>query len=587
MSVLSRVIPRPRRPLDDVGQDTALTLEPTPAPAAEPELDDTIVVIPGGVGTGARSTAGRRPWWLGPATIQAKILVLVGVVCVGAAVVGLTSAAALGSLAGRTADLASLQRDVAAPVTRVREAQAAATGIVSQVALAGSPGLQAPWIARLGTTDVAITEDIAAVEAAGITDLAGWPAFVDAYQGWLTVRDGQLVPAAQSGDRTAYSTVLGGTAEPLIREYSAALDEVVDDVTRRMDEAADAAQQRADTAVRLMLSLIVFGVGVLVAFGLLTARSIRRSISQVRASLEAMARGDLTVGTALSVHDEIGQMAEALETARSALRRTLGGVAERAGRLAGTATDLTRTAEGVTRETDQVTSATENMARQIDAVTSSVLGAADGSVEMSHSIAEISRHAAAAAGFAHEAVLASQATAATVEELGQSASEIVTVVKTITAIARQTNLLALNATIEAARAGEAGKGFAVVAGEVKELARESALAAEEIGRRIELNRQQTTAAVEAIERIAGVVNRIDDDQGTIAGAVGLQTATTEEISAAMTVAAASSNDVAAGVAAAAESSQKAGMEVRRMRGAVDEVARMSVELREQIAAFRF
>ena len=70
-------------------------------------------------------------------------------------------------------------------------------------------------------------------------------------------------------------------------------------------------------------------------------------------------------------------------------------------------------------------------------------------------------------------------------KLGESSAEIGNVIKVITSIAQQTNLLALNATIEAARAGEAGKGFAVVANEVKELAKQTAKATEDISRKIE------------------------------------------------------------------------------------------------------
>jgi methyl-accepting chemotaxis protein len=85
--------------------------------------------------------------------------------------------------------------------------------------------------------------------------------------------------------------------------------------------------------------------------------------------------------------------------------------------------------------------------------------------------------------------------------LGESSQQIGKVIEVITSIAEQTNLLALNATIEAARAGEAGKGFAVVAGEVKELAKETAKATEEIGSRIAAIQSDTSDAVGAIGEI--------------------------------------------------------------------------------------
>ena len=102
-------------------------------------------------------------------------------------------------------------------------------------------------------------------------------------------------------------------------------------------------------------------------------------------------------------------------------------------------------------------------------------------------------------------------------------------IKVISSIAQQTNLLALNATIEAARAGEAGKGFAVVANEVKELAKQTAKATEDITIRINAIQADTKKSVSAINEISEFIDRLNSISIAIAAAVEEQTATANEV----------------------------------------------------------
>lgn len=175
------------------------------------------------------------------------------------------------------------------------------------------------------------------------------------------------------------------------------------------------------------------------------------------------------------------------------------------------------------RQSQVVAAASEETTRNVETVSSAA-------EELSASIAEIARHVQDASKISSQAVQEANSTNHKIKELGESSQEIGQVIKVITSIAQQTNLLALNATIEAARAGEAGKGFAVVANEVKELARQTAKATEEISQKISAIQGATNESIEAIGSIGQIIGKINEISTTIASAVEEQTAATNEIS---------------------------------------------------------
>jgi methyl-accepting chemotaxis protein len=174
-----------------------------------------------------------------------------------------------------------------------------------------------------------------------------------------------------------------------------------------------------------------------------------------------------------------------------------------------------------------------------------------------------------------------------VAKLGESSGEVGQVIKVITSIAQQTNLLALNATIEAARAGEAGKGFAVVANEVKELAKETAKATEDISRKIEAIQGDTKGAVEAIGQITSIINQLNDISNTIASAVEEQTATTNEIARNVQEGAKGGSQVTENIVAVATAAKSTTEGASNTQTAAQELARMAAELQRLVGQFKF
>jgi methyl-accepting chemotaxis protein len=206
--------------------------------------------------------------------------------------------------------------------------------------------------------------------------------------------------------------------------------------------------------------------------------------------------------------------------------------------------------------------------------------------EMQTSIREISKAANESATVARNAVSAAESANTTVHRLGDSSAGIGKVIKVITSIAQQTNLLALNATIEAARAGEAGKGFAVVANEVKELAKETARATEDIGQKIEAIQHDTRSAVEAIAQIGNIIREVNDISNNIAAAVEEQTVTTNEISRNVTEAASGTTDIASNIAGVATAAQDTTRGAADTQTAARALSQMAAELQTLVGRFR-
>jgi len=236
--------------------------------------------------------------------------------------------------------------------------------------------------------------------------------------------------------------------------------------------------------------------------------------------------------------------------------------------LASVSAQLGAAAEETATQSNVVASAAEEVSSSMQTASAAV-------EEMGASIREIASTTTNASQIATQAVAMADETSAIVGKLGVSSAEISEVVRLISSVAEQTNLLALNATIEAARAGEAGKGFAVVANEVKELAKQTAAATEEISSKIGQIQDDTSASVDAIAGITDIISRIAESQTTIASAIEEQTVTTSEIGRNISDAAAGSSEIAAnvmGVARAAEETAKGAAAVESSATSIDDSA---------------
>lgn len=309
-------------------------------------------------------------------------------------------------------------------------------------------------------------------------------------------------------------------------------------------------------------------------------------VNSILESVNAYESGDLTAEVQILSEDPIGLVGQALAAFVKELRVSMTTVSENAVTVASASEELSACSAQMTAAAEESFLQSTSARQAAEEVNMNIQTVATATNEMAESIIEISKNANQAAKVVSRAVDVASDTNKTITKLGDSSVEIGNVIKVITSIAQQTNLLALNATIEAARAGEAGRGFAVVANEVKELAKETARATEEISGKIETIQNDSDEAVKAIGEITSIIDEISNIADSIAGAVEEQSATTAEMSQNVGEVARASSEIMSSVNRVAEAAESSKTGSEESHQSALELANLASRLQELMARFK-
>jgi methyl-accepting chemotaxis protein len=332
--------------------------------------------------------------------------------------------------------------------------------------------------------------------------------------------------------------------------------------------------------VGLTLAAVILGV----VIALVITHTLTQPVREILKVVEGIAKGNLAQTSTIEQHDEIGVLAKSLNTSLAQLRQVMSETLGSADILAQSAiqmndtssnlleksTDMSERSTTVAAAGEELSSNISVMARTAEELSGSAQTVASAVEEMSSSINEVAQNCAKESEIAGQANREAESARKVMSELGSSANEISKIVEIINNIAAQTNLLALNATIEAASAGEAGRGFAVVANEVKDLARQSAQATEQISRQIEEMQQKTRISIRTIESITNIIEEVNNIAITIASAVEEQSVTTNEISRSLSAVSESINHLALNIQHAAAGATEVSENIQQVSFAAHE-----------------
>ena len=361
---------------------------------------------------------------------------------------------------------------------------------------------------------------------------------------------------------------------------------------------ADYFQQMKTSFLKWSL-MVAVAVALLLAFlGRWINRGIAVPLNEAVRVADRLAEGDLTVEIASTSGDEIGRLMSAMGNMAGKLRVMFSELSNGVQTLSASAGDLQGSSQVMTESADRasamcngVATAAEEMsvsmatiAAAMEQATANINTVASGSDEMTRNIGEMANCTDNACTVTSQAVELTAKVSEQVVDLGRAARDIGKVTETISAISAQTNLLALNATIEAARAGAAGKGFTVVAGEIKELAKQTALSTEGIRERIENIQASTAVTVQDIGAISRVIGEVNDMISTTAEFIQQQIFVTMEIAANISEAAQGAREVNENVAQASDVAGNMAQEVAEVSHSVAAISTDSSRVLANVAS---